>query len=246
MTQSLSVTGDISVLFLLGVALLLYATVQAVLRRSDYRQFILWGAAADAGLICMGLGAAGNVAMLGALLFACFQLASRGLAFTALGALTDNGASAAEALRSAGVRRPVAGWMFGLGLLAALGGTPFLAPEGRLFLMQGIVAAAPCGMLAGLLLAAACATVFIWLSVEAVRSVCLEKADVLPAESAPVPASAVACGAAVAVLGLWRTPLTGMLAGALGPDSLSHAVYMHPAFAVLYGGAFVTAALGWK
>lgn len=247
MTQSLSVTGDISVLFLFGAALLLYATVQAVLRRNDYRQFILWGAAADAGLICMGLGAAGSTAMLGVLLFACFQLASRGLAFTALGALSDTGATAAGTLRSAGVRRPVAGRLFGLGLLAALGGTPFLAPEGRLFITQGIIADAPCGMLVGLLLAAACATVFIWLTVEAVRGVCLEKADALPTESLAVPGTVVAWGAAVAVLGLWRTPLTGMLAQALGlGDSLSHAAYMHPSFAVLYAGAFVAAALGWK
>ena len=245
MTQTLSNATDISLMFLLGIALLLYGTYKAVQERSDYRQIILWGALTDVGLLCMGMGAAGATATLGVLLFALFQAASRGLALNALNSLTGPyGVPTAEGLRSAGVRNPAAGRLFALGLLAAVGGSPFLLPEGRLFLTQGLVTSTLCGNIAGPILAAASAVVLVWLHVNAVRAVCLEGADDLAREGCVTSSTALGLGVIVALLGLLRGPLTTLLAGYTGAD-VAHPA-LHPAFVTLYLGAFVTAFCGWK
>ena len=245
MTQSLSTATDISVVFLFGIVLLLYGTYKAVQGRDDYRQMILWGALADVGLLCMGLGAAPAVATLGVLLFALFQAAARGLALTALGALTGPyGVPTAESLRSAGIRNPAAGRLFALGLLAAVGGSPFLMPEGRLFITQAIVTGGLWGGIAGPMLAAASAVVLVWLHVNAVRAVCLDGADEIKREGCAAPSLALGLGVLVALLGLLRGPLTSVFAGFTGVE-VSHPA-LHPAFVVLYAGAFITAFCGWK
>lgn len=248
MTQSLPVTADFSLLLLLGVVLLLYGTIKAVQTRGNYRHLICWGAVADAGLVCMGLGAANKIGILGALLFVCFQVFARGLAFTALQALTPRGMEpTADNLRSAGVLHGTAGKLFGLGLLAALGGSPFMVPEGRMFIMQGIVTGGVLGGIAGPVLAALCSTAFVWLSVEAVSRVCLFDADALKAECGEAKNCLLILGAIVALLGILRTPLTTLFAAMAGVgDSISHAGMAHPAFYVLYLGAFAVAFLGWK
>ncbi|MCL1985475.1 MAG: oxidoreductase, partial [Betaproteobacteria bacterium] len=249
MTAPSEFFSGFSLLLLAGALLLLYGTGRAVKERGNYRSLILWGAAADGGLIVMGLGG-GTSGMLGALLFALFQLAARGLAFTALHALSEDGVSpTAVSLRGIASRKPLTAWIFGLGLLAALGASPFLVPEGRVFLIQAIVQIS----LWPALLAAFCSTVFIWLSVEAVQRVCLEHPPLhhpeLPGVSraiasvARAPASVMLPALAVAALGLWRSPLTEALGNLFGLKQL-HGEFWHPVALVLYAGAFVTAAAG--
>ena len=245
MTQSLSVAADVSVLLLLGIVLMLYGTFRAVQNRYDYQQLILWGALADVGLICMGLGAASAVGMLGILLFVLFQMASRGLALAALGSLGGNaGADTAEHLYAAGVRNPAAGFLFALGLLASVGGAPFWLPEGRTFIVQALVTSNILGGVIGPVIAALCCTCFLWLHVEALRNVCLEKGDELPRETCAISHLAIVLAAIVIFLGMGRGFVTGTLATLAGA-SVAHPG-VHPAAAVLYFGAFVTAFLGYR
>ena len=58
MTESLFSAGGRLVPLLVGMALMLYAAAQAVRQRKDPRRLILWGALHDAGIVCLGLGAA--------------------------------------------------------------------------------------------------------------------------------------------------------------------------------------------
>ena len=243
MTQSLSTATDISVVFLLGMVLLLYGTYKAVKERADYRQIILWGALADVGLLGMGMGSTQAAATLGVLLFAIYQVAARGLALAALNSLTE-GMPLADNLRGAGIRNPAAGRLFALGLLAAVGGSPFLLPEGRMFIMQGIVTGGLWGGLTGPILAAGSAVILVWLHVDAVRAVCLQDADSIERQGCVASRSALGLGVLVALFGLLRGPLTTCLAAYTGAEIAHPAV--HPAFSTLFVGAFLTAFCGWK
>ena len=250
MTAPSDFFSGFSFLLLAGIVLLLYGTYRAVKERGNYQSLIIWGAVADGGLIFMGLGS-GASGVFGALLFALFQFAARGLAFTALGTLTEEGIRPTDtALRGMIARKPLTACFFGLGLMATLGGSPFLVPEGRVFIIQAVVHMS----LWAALLAAACATVFIWLSAEAVQRVCLEHAphhaphpsySGAPRATTGLlhgnPASVVLLALAVAALGLWHLPLTEAMGRPFGLTQL-HGEFWHPVALVLYAGAFVTAA----
>ncbi len=225
-----------SFLLFLGALFLLYGTCRAVRARGNFQALILWGALADGGLMLMGFGSGSAAGTAGALLFLIFQLAARGLAYTALRALCAGVCEpTAPALRGAVARRPLPAWLFGLGLLAALGGSPLLVPEGRVLIMQGV---AYLGIWAAVF-AAACATVFIWLSVEAVQKVCLEGADA-PSASRELraPLGVLVFAFIAAALCLWRDPLTASLAHAIGAAGPHGGTWHITAFA-LYTGAFV-------
>ncbi len=167
---------------LLGAVLLLFATVRAVRERKDPRRLILWGALHDAGIACMALTAQTGVGLTGLWLFVLFQLSTRLLALAALARLApaqtarfpQAPAVTLDELTGAGQRQPWIGAFFGLGLLAAVGGSPFLLPEARALIVQALLTSAPAGGMFCLLLMAAATTVFIWLYVDTVRRVWLE------------------------------------------------------------------------
>lgn len=245
--------------------MLLFGTFKAVQTRGNYQHLIGWGAVADAGLICMGFGAENALGVLGALLFACFQVFSRALAYTSLKALTPAHAEpTAEVLRSAGVgcgKAGLRGKLFAFGLLAALGGSPFLVPEGRMFIMQGIVTGGLLGGIAGPVIAALCGTVFVWLSVEAVCRVCLLDADSINATPSPdmeadvdkyersagkIEPALLVLGVIVVLMGMGRALMTFLFADMAGASALvSHAVDCHPAYYALHYGALFMLGLGW-
>ena len=148
MTSPLFTAGGSWLPLLLGSVLLLIATVKAVRERKDPRRLILWGALHDAGVVCMALTAQTAAGLTGLWLFVIFQISARLLALAALARLAPCGATLDE-LRGAGRRNPWAGALFGLGLLAAVGGSPFLLPEARALIVQGLLEAAPAGGLPG-------------------------------------------------------------------------------------------------
>lgn len=236
---------------LLGTLILLYATARAVMQRGDPRRLILWGALHDLGVCCLGLAAQAAIGYTGLWLFVIFQLATRLLAWFALQkldapAMTERASTLAgiknlgktvEALTGKG--KGWAGALFALGLLGAVGGSPFLVPEGRAFIVTGLLEAMPQWGFFCLMVMAAATTIFIWLYVDAVRAICLEDNE-SDAETAGkgVSAGAIALwlGILVAVLGIFRMPLTDMVAapfGLVAPHSEVHISYW-----VLYAGAF--------
>jgi len=244
MTESLFSAGGFLVPLLVGMALMLYGAVQAVRQRNNPRRLILWGALHDAGILCLGLGASGGINSTGLWLFVLYQAATRLLAWTSLSRLTppEIGTSATLwDLRGSGRRRPWTAACFGLGMLAAVGGSPFLMPEARMFISAGILQSMP-GAMAGLLCMAAATTIMVWLQVEAVSTVVLETPHEDEQDSWAAPAGNVfimlGLAAVVALLGVFRGPLTDMLAAAHGV-SVPHAV-AHPAYWCYYAGAFLT------
>jgi len=249
MTSPLFTASGTWLPLLLGSLILLFATFKAVSQRKDPRRLILWGLVHDAGIVCMALAAANAIGMTGLWLFVTFQLAARLLALVALARLSPMpgctlcGTSLRDldALRGQGRADIWNGALYALGMLAAVGGSPFLVPEGRAFIVQSILYMAPVGIgIASLLLMAAVTTVFVWLYVDAVRIVVLEKA---PDGSTPRPRGMIvlALGLLVALLGLFRVPLTDLVGASFGL-SVEHAS-THGAFWCFYLGALVTGGL---
>ncbi|EPR37397.1 NADH/Ubiquinone/plastoquinone (complex I) [Desulfovibrio sp. X2] len=164
----------LSFLALVGAALLLWGTASAVANRQRLGHLIAYGGLAEAGIACIGVGYGGASGEVGAVLIFLFQAVARLLAYGALVRLAQPGGSTELGrLRGSGRRLPVTGGLFGFGMFAALGVSPFLVPEGRLLVLRAVQSGG--GM--GLLLAIASASVVLaWLTLSAVQAVCLEDA----------------------------------------------------------------------
>lgn len=239
------------ILFIPGLLFLLYGAWQAIRQRQNARRLILWGAVHDAGLICMALGAANAAAGTGVWLFVAFQLLARGLSWSALNSLAGPAAPSATfaALRGAVKLQPVNGALFALGLMASVGGSPFLIPEGRLFITQGILASSlplHCGLFCTVL-AAVTATVLIALHVDALRQCflqpCSTACDGAASGSCRSDALTLVLGVLVALMGLARGPMLDVAAGWAGLQ-VAHAT-VHPAFWIYFAGAFVCGVAAW-
>ena len=239
------------ILFIPGLLFLLYGAWQAIRQRQNARRLILWGAVHDAGLICMALGAANAAAGTGVWLFVAFQLLARGLSWSALNSLAGPAAPSATfaALRGAVKLQPVNGALFALGLMASVGGSPFLIPEGRLFITQGILASSlplHCGLFCTVL-AAVTATVLIALHVDALRQCflqpCSTACDGAASGSCRSDALTLVLGVLVALMGLARGPMLDVAASWAGLQ-VAHAT-VHPAFWIYFAGAFVCGVAAW-
>ena len=127
--------------------------------------------------------------------------------------------------------------------MASVGGSPFLIPEGRLFITQGILASSlplHCGLFCTVL-AAVTATVLIALHVDALRQCflqpCSTACDGAASGSCRSDALTLVLGVLVALMGLARGPMLDVAAGWAGLQ-VAHAT-VHPAFWIYFAGAFV-------
>ncbi|NCB23347.1 MAG: oxidoreductase [Deltaproteobacteria bacterium] len=246
MTESLFSAGGFLVPLLVGMALMLYGAAKSVQQRNNPRSLILWGALHDAGIFCLGLGASGGINSTGLWLFVLFQAAARLLALTALKRLTPPVLGAPVQLQdlcATAKRQPWTAACFGLGMLAAVGGSPFLVPEARMFISAGVLGSMP-GAMAALLCMALATTVLIWLHVEAVRIAVLDTTMEESSSSWTAPAGNVflmlGLAVVVALFGVFRGPITGLLATAYNV-AVPHSA-AHPAYWCYYLGAFATGA----
>ena len=185
MTAALFTTSGSWLALVVGSLLLIYATAKAVQQRNDPRRLILWGGLHDLGVLTLALCAQVGAGLTGIWLYVIFQIAARLLAWCALARLSApaEGACACpfrnvlaagpslDALNGAGQARPWAGALFGLGLLAAVGGSPFFVPEARALITVGLLETLPAGGFFCLMLMAAATTIFIWLYVTAVQHI---------------------------------------------------------------------------
>lgn len=247
----------------LGVIILLYAAAMAVIERKNPRRLILWGALHDFGVCCLGLAVQSAIGVTGLIIYIIYQASARFLAWKALRKLeyvkvgiTDpvthernfleralaRGASVQD-LAGSGSLCPWLSSLFAFGLLAAVGGSAFLLPEGRAFIITGILNAMPPGSFLALMVMAFATSIFIWLYVEAVQRICLEKAQdskKVPDQSEEVRPGALLTGLGIllALLGIFRNPLTDLVTLPFNLE-LPHAP-VHISFWLLYIGAFVT------
>ncbi|MBQ7607043.1 MAG: oxidoreductase, partial [Desulfovibrionaceae bacterium] len=242
MTSILSFAG---IMMLFGTALLLYATVQAVRYRTEPRRLILWGALHDAGIICIAITTQTALGATGGWLFVVFQVAARLLAWTALSSLAGpEGNTTLADLAGVGRKKALGGALFAFGMLACVGGSAFLVPEGRAFIVNALYDTMGSWGLGCLMLMAAATTVFIWLHVDTVCKIWLEKGK--KDDLAPVPATLagniapIILAVILACLGIFRNSLASGL-GSLSGFMPEHAC-TNPAFLIFYIGAFVTGA----
>lgn len=245
---------------LAGMAILLYATYKAVLQRHDPRRLILWGGLHDLGVCIAALCVIIPVSLTGVWLFLIYQLSARLLAWFALkdlegapdaeqaaapftfGSILAKGKPLGE-LEGLGRKMAWPGSLFAFGLLASVGGSAFLVPEGRAFIVSGILETVPQASLFCLLLMALSTTAFIWLYVNTVRVICLEKAPVReeeadkPEKIAKPAFAAILFGALTALMGLFRNQLADLIALPMGFEIAHNSV--HCSWWILYAGAFV-------
>ncbi len=248
MTQEFSASLGSTLLFFGALLLLLYATYQAYKGRAQYQKLIAWGAAADLGFIVMAMAASHGLAHTGALLFALFQCVARTLAFTAYSTLSY-GRKHNEYITHNAQKQPFTAALFALAMLAAVGGSPFLVPEGRFFATQGILATHFVADTFVMVLMALSSTVFVWLHIQAVREVYLETQE--HAQDVDIFTSLGQSSFLIKILlfliiifGFLRAPLADMCAAIAGA-SLSHTP-TPLAFIVLFVGAFVCALLSQR
>ena len=150
-----------------AAVLLLAGTVLCILSHDNVKQLILRGALHDAGIVCIGLACPGAEAKAGLVMYAAFQLLSRLLALKSLSSLKACASFDAEgrdlwSLRGAGRLMPCTGALFTFGMLAAVGGSAFLVPEGRYLVTSAavqLVQISPWAFYTVLLAAAASSTV---------------------------------------------------------------------------------------
>lgn len=234
-----------TVLLMFGMFLLLAGTALCILSHDNIRQLILRGGLHDAGLACIGLACPSTIARAGFVLYVLFQIATRTLAWRSLETLHKTtspreGENDLWLLRGAGRLAPTAGALFSFGMLAAVGGSAFLLPEGRYLITAGAVASlsASAWGLYAVLLAAATTTVQVWLAVSCVNVIVFEKAPQDKTFAETLDRVAIGLAALVALFGIFRAPLlTGI--GALFGFATVHAG-VHAAFWCLYLGAFAT------
>lgn len=245
MTSPLSLAGTGVIL---GTLLLLYGTVKAVRFRNEPRRVIAWGALHDAGIFLMAACVGTALAGTGLWLFLLFQAAARLLAWFSITDLSPAyGCASLDALDGRGRLKPWTGSLFALGMLAAVGGTPFLLPEARAYIVHAMISGMGNWTSVCALFMAAGTTALVWLHVDTVRRVCLQKAsDAEEPETGILPAAndrsllVFVFGAAVALMGLFRGSMTDAISGCFG-ITLEHAG-THAAALLYYVGAFVTAA----
>ncbi|MDR1658813.1 MAG: oxidoreductase, partial [Desulfovibrio sp.] len=245
MTSSLFASDGFLPPLFAGMIILLFATIQAVLQRDNPRRLILWGALHDVGILFLAFSANNAVANAGIWLFVIFQAIARALALVSLSRFTPDNMDAPtlDNLQGAGYGN-LAGALFVLGLLASVGGSPFLVPEGRGLIVKSVLYSSASGGVAALLLMAAATTVFVWLYVDAARRVMLTPRDgASTGGSSSGAALMLVLGLLVAVLGLGRDALTGIVCRGFAVQ-LSHGG-VHSAYWFLYAGALVAGVLAW-
>ncbi|MBQ7585664.1 MAG: oxidoreductase, partial [Desulfovibrionaceae bacterium] len=209
MTSLLSLTG---LTITLGCALLLLAAAKAVQHRVNPRCLILWGALHDAGILIMAIVTQSAFGVTGAWLFVMYQLASRLLAWFGLKALDPMGEKTDfSQFRGMGRIKPFCSVLYALGMLAAIGGSPFLVPEGRAFIVDALLDTGESFGISAVLIMAAATTVFIWLHVDAVRRVWLDPKDCVQnqeSETRDFSILGIILAIVVAGMGIFRVAIT--------------------------------------
>ncbi len=230
-----------------GIVLLFWGTLAAIAARRRLDALIGYGAVADAGIALIGFGLGSATATTGGILFAAFQCLARLLAYGALRPLMSKAGSAeADALRGIREAMPASAVLYGFGMFAALGISPFLVPEGRMLVTAAAVQSG--GLLLPLLMALS-AAIMAWLTVVATQTVCLEHGpweasgitpERLPLHLAPVVLAVAGCGIGGHALMVGAATFLGH-----APESLpALADGWHPAALVPYAGAFCVWAAG--
>lgn len=205
-------------------------------------RLILWGALVDAGLALCAFGAQTAGGTVGGVLVFAWHIPARALAWFALASM-GNTAATVDELRGTLRVAPIRAGLLCFGLVASLGVSPFLTPEGRAFALHALSTQ---DLWLGLLLVAP-SVLLLWITAHVVMAVCM----IAPAELEPkaippfLPGQRgllLTLAGLLVVLGLGKLSVQAAAALMMGvplnalPPLESHG--WNWALVVLYGGAF--------
>lgn len=192
----------------MGAIFLFFGEVAALLALPSLGRVVLFSTVAEIGYLLIGLGIGGPAGDVGAVMHLGYQAVMRGLVVAAGWYLVSRTRSSnLDDLAGSGRRMPVAATLFGFGIFAVMGLSPFKGSFSKFMILyaaieQGHWAIAVVGTAATVVAAA----YYLIL----VQRVCLEPerraVELAPAPAGLLPIAGV-LAAATAVLGLWPEPL---------------------------------------
>lgn len=235
----------------MGAIFLFFGEVAALLALPKLGRVLLFSTIAEVGYVLIGVGLAGPAGEVGATMHIAYQAVMRSLVVVAGWYLvTRTGSSNLNDLRGSARRMPVAATLFGFGLFAVMGLSPFKGSFSKFMILyaaieQGHWAIAAVGTAATVVAAAYYLLV--------IQRVCLE-APTRTIVLAPAPALAMplalALAVVTAVIGLWPEPLLEGAARFVGIDDLARVPRFEAPWSTLvlvpYVGGFVLWAIGTK
>ena len=125
----------------LGVAVLAYGAFMAWKKRSNLIQSVTWLCLADVGTMLVGMGSGTDGGQTGAVLQLVYTGVARFMAYSCATRLVQfAGVEHTENLYGIGKARRVTTTLFAFAMFAALGVSPFLTPDAKPFILQGVLA----------------------------------------------------------------------------------------------------------
>ena len=244
-------TIDPMALAWMGAVFLFFGEVAALLALPKLGRVILFSTIAEIGYLLIGYGLAGPAGDVGATMHIGYQAVMRGLVVVAGWYLvTRTGSSNLDDMRGSAKRMPVATTLFGFGLFAVMGLSPFKGSFSKFMILY---AAIEQGHWAIAAVATAATVVAAAYYLIVIQRVCLE-APRRAIKLAPAPALAMplalVLAAVTAVIGLWPEPLLEAAASLGGVHDLARVPRFEAPWSMLvlvpYVGGFALWAIGTR
>ncbi|NLH80153.1 MAG: oxidoreductase, partial [Phyllobacteriaceae bacterium] len=192
----------------MGAIFLFFGEVAALLALPSLGRVVLFSTIAEVGYLLIGIGIGGPAGDVGAGMHLGFQAVMRGLVVVAGWYLiARTGSSNLDDLRGSGRRMPVAATLFGFGVFAVMGLSPFKGSFSKFMILYAAIEQGHWGIaIVGTAATVVAAAYYLLL----VQRVCLEaptrEVELAPAPSALLPIAGI-LAAVTAVLGVWPEPL---------------------------------------
>lgn len=235
----------------MGAIFLFFGEIAALLALPSLGRVLLFSTIAEVGYLLIGVGIGGPAGEAGAAMHFGFQTVMRGLVVVAGWYLVARvGSSSLDDLRGSGRRMPVAATLFGFGVFAVMGLSPFKGSFSKFMILYAAIEADHWGIAIVATAATIVSAVYYLLLVQ---RVCLEPAarpvELRAAPAWMLPVAGVLAGL-TAVLGLWPDPaidLAGRVAGLADLSGIPHFETPWSTVVVVpYVGGFVLWAVGLR
>ncbi len=235
----------------MGAIFLFFGEVAALLALPSLGRVVLFSTIAEVGYLLIGLGIGGPAGDVGAVMHLGYQIVMRGLVVAAGWYLvTRTGSSRLDDLRGSGRRMPVAATLFGFGMFAVMGLSPFKGSFSKFMILYAAIEQGHWGIaIVGTAATIVAAAYYLLV----IQRVCLEPetraVELAPAPSFLLPLAGV-LAVLTAVIGVWSEPLLDIAVDVAKVTDLAAIPHFETPWSTLvlvpYVGGFVIWAVGHK